>query len=1501
MASETFGYTGGEQTWTVPSEVTEVTITAKGAAGARAGGNGGNPGGKGGSITGTYSVSAGDTLYLYVGGEGKGSDDIGSDGGWPNGGDGASGDGAGGGGETSVRTTSRRSDYILIAGGGGGGGHDNTGGAGGGDGDGGHGGSTSDDAAGEGGNADGTGGNSGTGETFDAEDGNDFSNGGDGGVGGGSGTYSGGGGGGGYGGGGGGDEEGSYGGAGGGGSGDAVSAVAVTDSTAGDRSGDGVVVIEYEQPPAAPTNVAFTVSGDDDLAVSWDKDTSGGEVTDYDVQVSEDGSDYTQIANTSAESYNYAATSAVNEHRFRVRANNADGVSNWSYTTTKATDPTNLSVIGHSDTSVDLSWTGTDDQTNYSVQRAQTAGGPYSEVGTPTDSSYTDSDLENGERYYYIITSVYPGTNSQPTNEVVQTTDLPAPETPSLSASVEDEITLSWSLNDNSSDGSVEVYRSTDGSVGALVGTVSDPGTTQYTDTGLSDGERYHYTLRRITDHASAESGQVNAVAVLPAPTDLSVSNVSAGSADLSWTDNHDYGDTEVQFKRASDASWTTFSNLSIGTGAETLTGLRNGEQYDARVLANTEHAQTEDASMPVQFTTSLPDEDQPVLGNGVEDEVAIDRETQPTNYGNIRLQIRETGQSNWDSGATGYAEQTVAYDTLTATFGGREDGEEYEVRARAETEHITGSWTDPVAITTKFPGATGLAVDAVGETAVDLSWTDNADNEDGFDLRRRRHKNGQWGPWRLVDTLPPNTESTTDDTVSPNRTYQFELEAFTEDASATSGIVQTTTGSSGAGQRRLAASETRVELDHPDVDEPRQPSILDDPVWKPQLNGTPTVEIPVPYNEAWLSDAWDDAPMRVWLDGDRLPITELETVRTKPDRMLLIGGLPLDTRVEKDISEQEAHAAAADVIGKTAYGADVDEPDVTVETRTAQTAETESEWTAALQSIPSELPVTINSGNPQSQQTLWWVEGEDASGLSEGGYLDSAASDGFSEILRYSTHDLTLTAPFSHAPGDGVAGYVRVGVEDPDNPPGFDILVDGDTVESVPEGAAGTTGYTYLGGVLDTATDSGEHTVTIERTSADADASNLFVDGLIICDPRYHGLSDFADSVDANGYLDLGGTYPDRVRVETEDTAFAEQVVGGTLTAQFDDVGGQQTVSISQDQGQTWATASNSPTVSKNWADGTPQIRARFGLSRHGTRDSETPTKGYLPQTIDSFELDADFDSTPLLVDRVFDAGAESVLQEIADYANSLWEARWDAGAEEVQIVWTQPGQRTNDVDPAIVSYDVDRSTKNQATKVVIKGASTPVSGEQITADHGTAQELTQQTIVTGTEAVRDPDTGDQFERGTDYAMDYGAPASITTLSAGSMTDGSTYEISYQQQPEGEYAVPSHNPDEDDPLVRTITAATSNRECGQAAIYLANELKDPLFSATVTVSRLEAGLSLVDDIDFAELPDPIARMEVQNIEQGPKNITLQLGSRSPLSELLSRYGSRLGAAEKRL
>ena len=74
--SQTFNYTGSQQTFTVPSGVSTITIKVWGGQGGSGGyyssGSYCSTGGKGGYATGDLSVTAGNTVYVYVGGQGEG-------------------------------------------------------------------------------------------------------------------------------------------------------------------------------------------------------------------------------------------------------------------------------------------------------------------------------------------------------------------------------------------------------------------------------------------------------------------------------------------------------------------------------------------------------------------------------------------------------------------------------------------------------------------------------------------------------------------------------------------------------------------------------------------------------------------------------------------------------------------------------------------------------------------------------------------------------------------------------------------------------------------------------------------------------------------------------------------------------------------------------------------------------------------------------------------------------------------------------------------------------------------------------------------------------------------------------------------------------------------------------------------------------------------------------------------------------------------------------------
>jgi gliding motility-associated-like protein len=116
---ETFNFTGGSQSWTVPDCVTSITVTVAGAEG------GGSAGGNGAVVTSTITVTPGQVINMNVGGQGgAGTTGYGGGGTGHLSSDGNFGYASYGGGGASTVTIGG-APYIIAAGGGGTGGGSN--------------------------------------------------------------------------------------------------------------------------------------------------------------------------------------------------------------------------------------------------------------------------------------------------------------------------------------------------------------------------------------------------------------------------------------------------------------------------------------------------------------------------------------------------------------------------------------------------------------------------------------------------------------------------------------------------------------------------------------------------------------------------------------------------------------------------------------------------------------------------------------------------------------------------------------------------------------------------------------------------------------------------------------------------------------------------------------------------------------------------------------------------------------------------------------------------------------------------------------------------------------------------------------------------------------------------------------------------------------------------------------------------------------------------------
>lgn len=450
------------------------------------------------------------------------------------------------------------------------------------------------------------------------------------------------------------------------------------------------IAAPYVALPAQPAGLAVALSSGQ-VSLTWDEVPGAAQYRIY--------RDGTQIAATIMPGYVDTGLIDGTAYAYRVRAVNVAGWSPLSDevvglpTVAPPDTPTGLAVTP-SDGQVQLGWQSSARATGYEVFRDGLL------VATPVDPSFTDTGLVDGTSYSYTVTATNATSQSAPSAPV---TAVPVARTPAAPAGVvaspgNGSVTLSWTPVDGAT--SYQVLRN-----GSVVGT---PTSASYTDTGLTNGTTYSYTVLayRLNSAPSAPSTAVWATPVAPplsAPTGVAATP-GDGQVALAWT------------PVAGAASYRVYRNgVLVGSPAAsgyTDTGLTNGTSYSYTVVA-VSTASVSPASAAVNATPAA---------------------TAPGAPTGLSGQAGDTTATlSWTavSGATSYRiyragvlRTTVAATTWTDT--GLTNGTAYgyyvtAIRSGVESAASTTISVTPVAVVPSPP--TGL-VAAPGSTQVSLTWT---------------------------------------------------------------------------------------------------------------------------------------------------------------------------------------------------------------------------------------------------------------------------------------------------------------------------------------------------------------------------------------------------------------------------------------------------------------------------------------------------------------------------------------------------------------------------------------------------------------------------------------------------------------------------------------------------------------------------------------------------------------------------------------------------------
>jgi hypothetical protein len=270
------------------------------------------------------------------------------------------------------------------------------------------------------------------------------------------------------------------------------------------------------------------------------------------------------------------------------------------------------------------------------------------------------------------------------------------------------------------------------------------------------------------------------APAVPAAPTGLAASAVSPFDIDLSWTDNS-ANETGFQIERKTviNGSWSL-----VTTTAADVTYLRNGSLWSGtgyvyRIrAANASGASSYTSEVTV--TTPLVQSLAPAAPSGLSGSAPspfdIDLAWSDNSSSETGFQIERKLAINgmWAHVATREAGSTTYRDSSLWSGTG------YIYRVRAVNGYGNSAYTSEVTVTTQLvsgkPAApSNLNATLASNTSVNLSWTDNSFNENGFAIERRR----SGGSWAQVGWVAHNVTTYQDTGRSSGVTYVYRVKAF--------------------------------------------------------------------------------------------------------------------------------------------------------------------------------------------------------------------------------------------------------------------------------------------------------------------------------------------------------------------------------------------------------------------------------------------------------------------------------------------------------------------------------------------------------------------------------------------------------------------------------------------------------------------------------------------------------------------------------------------------
>lgn len=463
----------------------------------------------------------------------------------------------------------------------------------------------------------------------------------------------------------------------------------------------------FTAPFAANALIDFGPGGINASEVEITAGADGLDNDPYTLYGSNDGVTWTQIALPDGwASGSYTASISGSYRYFQFTFSDADGP--W-LTSLPQFDvigpqtppaPTNLTAAG-GNSQIALNWTPSPGASSYNVYRGTSSGG---ESGSPiatgiTSPSFVDSAASVGATYFYQVTAVDSAGESGRSNEASALATAAPPAPVNLTATSGDTlVALSWTASPSAS--SYNVYRGTTPGGEAPAPVATGVSAASFTDTSLSDGVMYYYTVTAVD--TSGESAPSNEASATPEPQiPAAPANLSASPGNnqvtLAWTASSGAASYNVYAGAWPGGESSTPIASGITSTSFTDTGASNGYTYFyyvAAVNGGGESAPSNEADAtpeppvppaPANLTAAAGNQQVSLSWTAPAGEVDSYNLYRSSTRGGEGAEPYQTGLSGTNYTDSNVSNGTTYYYEITAVNGGGESGLSNEASATPE------------------------------------------------------------------------------------------------------------------------------------------------------------------------------------------------------------------------------------------------------------------------------------------------------------------------------------------------------------------------------------------------------------------------------------------------------------------------------------------------------------------------------------------------------------------------------------------------------------------------------------------------------------------------------------------------------------------------------------------------------------------------------------------------------------------------------------------------